>query len=93
MLCTSTFRISIHLVVRGSQLVSLTSVTSIAFFFAQDFAEQARLMTEIHASKGAGGMAGGGADCADSAASSPKPAAKKRATEKQEKRKKSLKSL
>ena len=55
----------------------------------EDFAEQARLMTEIHASKGAGGDA----DCAAGGAASPKPAAKKRATEKQQKRKKSLKRL
>lgn len=54
------------------------------------FAAQARLMTEIHASKGVAG--GGDGDCASA---SPKPsAAKKRATDKKKnERKKSLKRL
>eukprot|EP01051_Picozoa_sp_SAG22_P009157 SAG22_NODE_743_length_7504_cov_4.816745_7_plen_215_part_00 len=70
----------------------------------EDFAQQARLMTEIHASKGSGAAGGGGGDCAGAsgggaaAAASPgaspkQSAAKKRATDKQQKRKKSLKRL
>ena len=58
----------------------------------EDFAQQAKLMTEIHAAKS---MAGGDSDCKDAGAAPHGPsAAKKRATEKKKsERKKSLKRL